>query len=63
MEVLCYIPMMTMETLQRLQANLQKAVSIAVKNIDMALSIGGFLAGLWDYFSDKSLDGKIQIRI
>ena len=32
-----------------------------IPNITMFLSIGGFIAGLWDYFSDKSLDGWIKL--
>ena len=44
-----------------LNASLNRMLSIAVKNIEMATSLGGFLAGMWDYFSDKSLNGKILI--
>lgn len=36
-------------------------LKILVKNIDIILSLGGFVAGLWDWFSDKKLDGRITL--
>ena len=44
-------------------ASVNKVISIMLPNIDMCLSFGGFVAGMWDYFSDGKLNHKIIIRI
>ncbi len=55
-------------TIRQLCGNLfsggvNKVISIMLPNIDMCLSFGGFIAGMWDYFSDSKLNRKIVIRI
>lgn len=43
-----------------LSGSVNKFVSI-LPNLDMCLSAGGFIAGMWDYFSDKKLNGIVRI--
>lgn len=55
-------------TIRQLCGNLfsggvNKVISIMLPNIDMCLSFGGFIAGMWDYFSDRKLNRKVVIRI
>lgn len=44
-----------------LSVTANRVLNIIAPNIDIFLSIGGLIGGIWDYFSDKRLNGRIKL--
>jgi hypothetical protein len=44
-----------------LSVTANRVLNIIAPNIDIFLSIGGLIGGIWDYFSDKRLNGCIKL--
>lgn len=46
-----------------IQTVVSKLINIMFKNIEIFLSIGGLIAGILDYATDRSLNGLIVVRL